>query len=365
MFRIHPKRWFQVLTLLGAFSPPPAALAQYYFTAIDPPGSISTQALGLNDKGVIVGAYSDASGVSYGFVDDNGAFTQLAPSSGASCGSLAGICNQAWGVNNAGAVVGSFFTSDGAEHGFLYSNGNYTTFTQLDAPGAEGTAAFGVSNNGIVVGQVQESSSDIGFTYDISTEQYSTFSLPGLPAGATFVPFGINDSDEVVGSYVGPPTITPNPGGGGVTVTFGPTYTFLYTLGSSSYTLLPQDPDAVVGPLEGTLGSGINDVGDLAGNYTVDGDVGFGFLPFAYLDGAYVNFSVFLPSDPSVDNSGADGINNLGDIVGYYSSAPDGEFEGFLATPVPEASSWAMALLGFAALGFVGHRARAPRLLRA
>ena len=126
--------------------------------------------------------------------------------------------------------------------------------------------------------------------------------------------------------------------------------------------LLPQNPAAIIGFLEGTFGVGIDDAGDLAGNYSVDGSLGFGFLPYVYLDGTYANFNVNLPS-ADVYNSGADGINNLGDIVGYY-SAPNGELQGFLATPAPEASTWAMMLLGFVGLGFASHPARGRALLR-
>jgi probable HAF family extracellular repeat protein len=199
-----------------------------------------------------------------------------------------------------------------------------------------------------VVGQAIEGSDDLGFTYNISTEQYETFTLPGLPSGALFIPNGINNAGEVVGTYTSPT---------------GEFSVFLYTPGAGSYTLLPQNPAAVVGPLEGTrFRRGINDAGDLAGSYNVDGALGFGFLPYAYLDGAYANFNVGLPS-ADVDNSGADGINNLGDIVGYY-AAHDGELQGFLATPAPEASTWAMMLVGFFWLGFASHRARERALLR-
>ncbi len=190
----------------------------------------------------------------------------------------------------------SYFTDDGAAHGFLYTNGNYSTFTELNVPGAGSTQAFGISNNGLVVGQAIESSGDLGFTYDISTNQYDTFTLPGLPSGATFVPFGINNAGEVVGTYSSPS---------------GEFSVFLYTPGSSSYTLLPENPAAVIGFFEGTFGVGIDDAGDLAGNYSVDGSLGFGFLPYVYLDGTYANFNVNLPS-ADVYNSGADGINNLG-----------------------------------------------------
>ena len=355
MSRIHARISLVSFTLVTAFAHAPAAIAGYYYSPVDPPGSIASEALGLNDSGVVVGEYSVQTGTGpsissfqYGFVDNQGVFTTLAPNPDSICGGYGPMCNAAWGVNNAGDVVGTYFTDDGAAHGFLYTNGNYSTFTELNVPGAGSTQAFGISNNGLVVGQAIESSGDLGFTYDISTNQYDTFTLPGLPSGATFVPFGINNAGEVVGTYSSPS---------------GEFSVFLYTPGSSSYTLLPQNPAAVIGFFEGTFGVGIDDAGDLAGNYSVDGSLGFGFLPYVYLDGTYANFNVNLPS-ADVYNSGADGINNLGDIVGYY-SAPNGELQGFLATPAPEASTWAMMLLGFVGLGFASHRARGRALLRA
>ena len=74
-----------------------------------------------------------------------------------------------WGVDSAGDVVGTYYTGDGAAHGFVYLNGNYRTFTELNVPGAGSTQAFGVSNNGIVVGQAIERSGDLGFIYKMST----------------------------------------------------------------------------------------------------------------------------------------------------------------------------------------------------
>jgi hypothetical protein len=53
------------------------------------------------------------------------------------------------------------------------------------------------------------------------------------------------------------------------------------------------------------------------------------------------------------------GINNSGEILGYGDY--QGGFHGFLLTPVsaaaiPELSTWAMMLAGFAGLGFAGYR---------
>jgi probable HAF family extracellular repeat protein len=59
----------------------------------------------------------------------------------------------AYGVNGAGQIVGSFASNSGTGvHGFLYSGG---VFTQIDAPGAEGsTQVFGANDLGQMVGIV-------------------------------------------------------------------------------------------------------------------------------------------------------------------------------------------------------------------
>jgi hypothetical protein len=60
---------------------------------------------------------------------------------------------------------------------------------------------------------------------------------------------------------------------------------------------------------------------------------------------------------------GAQSINDFGQIVGYGIN-PEGALDAFLLTPclwcgasaVPEPSTWAMMLIGFAGLGFAGFR---------
>jgi uncharacterized membrane protein len=76
----------------------------------------------------------------------------------------------------------------------------------------------------------------------------------------------------------------------------------------------------------------INDAGQAVGRSIVDG----------------VEYAVEW-SDGNIINLGlgrAYGINNAGQVVGYTSPPP----------PIPEPSTWAMMLLGFAGLAFAGYR---------
>jgi hypothetical protein len=58
---------------------------------------------------------------------------------------------------------------------------------------------------------------------------------------------------------------------------------------------------------------------------------------------------------PAWSSTTALGINDRGDIFGVGDFS-DGERRGFLLTPVPELSTWAMLAIGFASLGFAGYR---------
>jgi PEP-CTERM motif len=95
---------------------------------------------------------------------------------------------------------------------------------------------------------------------------------------------------------------------------------------------------------------GVNDAGQVVGYYFNDSG-GHGFF---YDHGRYTTLD-----DPLADGGTyAFGINDAGAIVGYYNEGVD--TYGFIATPipntVPEPTTWAMVLIGFAGLGFAGYR---------
>ena len=112
--------------------------ADYTFTTLDVPGSTYTEAFGINDAGQVVGAYKDIIGRFHGFLFDvDGTYTTFDPPGSG--------FTRATGINNSGQIVGY------AAHGFLLDvDGTYTTF---DPPGSTATDPRGINAYGQIVGQ--------------------------------------------------------------------------------------------------------------------------------------------------------------------------------------------------------------------
>jgi probable HAF family extracellular repeat protein len=141
----------------------------------------TTNANGINNEGKIVGSYQDASGY-HGFVYSNGKYTTLnvplAP------------YTYAEDINDKGEIVGY-----GGAYGFLYSGGKYTT---LSDPQGRFTQAYGINNKGQIVGEFLDS---VGFRHGFlySNGKYTTLDVP-LAINGTFAR-GINNEGQIVGFY--------------------------------------------------------------------------------------------------------------------------------------------------------------------
>jgi probable HAF family extracellular repeat protein len=152
-----------------------------------------TVPIAMNNSGEVVGYYYDSNGAYHGFLYDNGGFTELDyPAVG-----NASVQTAPYAINNAGEVVGYFYNGSNYE-GFIYSGGASGSWTPLDVPGATNTYAYAINNEGQVLGDYSDANGSHGFIYSNGT--YTTLDFPnGLAAGTDAYSF--NDAGEVVGSY--------------------------------------------------------------------------------------------------------------------------------------------------------------------
>jgi hypothetical protein len=121
------------------------SLIEGHFNKIDVPGAGLTNVFGVNDRGDVVGAYTDAANTMHGFVlhSTGGGFETIdAPK--------ASRFTVATGINTRNDIVGYYRDRSGLTHGFLLRNGQYAT---IDGPNGVGdTQALGINGRGDIVG---------------------------------------------------------------------------------------------------------------------------------------------------------------------------------------------------------------------
>src|SRR2546425_2504132 len=81
------------------------------FSHIEPPRSIDSLALSINDRGQVAGWYDDAQGNTHGFIYYQGVFTTIDRP-----GSLA---SEVTSIDNDNVIVGDYIGADGVDHGFI------------------------------------------------------------------------------------------------------------------------------------------------------------------------------------------------------------------------------------------------------
>jgi hypothetical protein len=159
------------------------------FSAVSFPKASSTQAIGINDKGDVVGLYVDSSGVQHGYVKKGSKYTSIDATGDTS--------TEAWGINNKGQIAVFAINTAGGYDSFLY---NGKTFKKISDPNASttGTIARIVNGKGDVAGAYFNSSgSEVGFLLHSGT-YYDVVDPKG---NNVTKPDGLNDSLEIVGRY--------------------------------------------------------------------------------------------------------------------------------------------------------------------
>lgn len=208
------------------------------------PGAVQTQVTGINNSGTTSGFYADAAGDNSGYVLKGGIWTVVIDPH------TTGTVNQLLGLNNNGVAAGFYTDSKGNSHGYTFNFHN-DTFSAVSVPGAVSLTATGVNFQGDVSGFYTTKGGATRSFLLLRHGKLVTFTAPG---STNTTAFGINNSDEIVGSYVVG------------TATHG----FVWYKGKL---VTVDDPNGV----GNTVITGLNSEGDLVGFYT-GGNIVNGFL---------------------------------------------------------------------------------------
>jgi len=297
----------------------PAQAGSYVFQTITAPGTPvgdAAAALAINDKGqILVAAFSGAT-FDYTDIDDvYNLHTHVYTAFPAFPGSVA-LSTEANGINNSGEIVGNYHPAGAGWQGFSYSGG---VFSSVNAFGGSYNIPYGVSNNGEIVGTAGEFTAVQGYSY--AGGVFTAIDAAPYPANDT-IASGVNSSGAIVGIS-------------GPSASGALNNSFLDVGGVFT-------PIAMPGEMV-TFASGINDAGIIVGGASNDG--------FATGPGFIDDHGVFTAiSVPGATDTVLAGINNLGQIVGQYVDQ-NGNIEAFVATPVPEPTTWTMLILGCFGVG--------------
>ena len=172
-------------------------------TVVDPPDTVyAPNAYSINDRGEIAGSRHFGDGTQLGYLrQPDGDYITLDPPVGAA--------SKALGVNDRGQVVGAYLDDDaepgsnglfapGTVHGYHWDRGRYD---RLDVPRARATAAFGINDRGRIVGEVKDAGGRIrGFLRSPGpTHRWWTYRFvdgPGNPGESMAI--DVNDRGDIL-----------------------------------------------------------------------------------------------------------------------------------------------------------------------
>jgi uncharacterized membrane protein len=177
-----------VLIFMVAAAGSDAPTLTFKFTTANVPGALQTSSVGVSNSGVIVGQYQDKNQTYHGFMLKSKKVTTIDDPNGTDT-----FCSN---ITPDGpiAIVGQYTNFSGNLVGFLYEKGK---FTDIPGPtGATSSAAFGINDAGDIVGYYDDSNGSHGFL--LKGNQYTPLDVPG--ATFTFA-LGINGRGDIVLSW--------------------------------------------------------------------------------------------------------------------------------------------------------------------
>ncbi len=166
------------------------------------PGSVQTQVTGLNDLGVTVGFWSSMNNASqvndnHGFVEYRGQFhTADFPTASPASPPV----DQLLGINDRDVAVGFYTDANGNNHGYEYniSRNTYSAVVDPNSPGASLTTAA-INQYRQVAGFYTNPVT--GNTDGFLLTDRDSFRDLAAPDASSTMALGVNDFDEVVGVY--------------------------------------------------------------------------------------------------------------------------------------------------------------------
>jgi probable HAF family extracellular repeat protein len=158
------------------------------------PTAKSTQAFGINNAGQVVGTYVDLQNVSHGFLFSAGIYKSI----DIVINKVDPKSTMATGINTAGDISGTFVDHSSQEHGFLlHANG---TLTVINYRGAlNGTVVGGINDHDQLAGYFTPPTTNRSTGFEWSA---GTFTTLLYPSAVSTQPFGINNTQVVVGAWV-------------------------------------------------------------------------------------------------------------------------------------------------------------------
>jgi Domain of unknown function (DUF1906) len=272
---------------------------EFSYLTIDYPGASGTAITGINNVhnstslsqaqvGTVVGYYTDATtGLQGSFTYDGTNYTPI---------SVPGaVSTTAYGINDQGTVVGTYLLpvpdqGGSVSTGFIYSGGVYTTIIPPDRELLDISRYIdisGVNDNGVVVGEYSTPGAPgiQGFSYDTNT---STFTNLNSPGAMWSIAWGINGFNQVMG-WADEPSSGPVPWvldtGQYTALSSPPFYPASYGLNNNGQAIgggffAGSNFFSNLGYPEGNFStvSGLNDSSELVGNYTGSDAVTHGFI---------------------------------------------------------------------------------------
>src|SRR5262245_10784311 len=179
---------------------PPSSIVGFVRTAdgeyrtIEFPGAATTTyVFGINNQGMVVGAYDDATGRSHGFVRGRSGHYRTIDFPGA-------YATVATRINDRGQIVGDYYSTkkrfnQGLKRGFLL---DHRRFTRINVPGSDSTEAVGLDDHGRVVGETGTLEPLAGSGFLWNDGRIKRIDVPGAAfTGAE----EINERDQIAGTY--------------------------------------------------------------------------------------------------------------------------------------------------------------------